>query len=283
MIKKNPFVEISQFSKLKKRNISLVVICNPTSLHYKTFKKFSKICKNFLIEKPISNNLNELSLMQSLIKNKKINIFSGYMMRFDPRIIKIKKILKKQKIIFSEFTWNTFLPNWHKYEDFREGYAFNSKLGGGVIKTCSHEIDLSLFFNGKVKETLSLEFPKKLGRDVEESVTLNLKHVNGNYSKINLDFTNKIPRRDFKIFTNKFYIKWDFNNTYIEKKYYNKTKNKKISINYDLNNFYFDQNNFVLQNINRYKIRNFENLLNTEKTIHSSILSIKKNKIIKLN
>ena len=278
----NTFEEISKFEILKKKKISLIVICNPTSLHYKTVKRFSKICKNFLVEKPLSNNLNELLLIKLLIKKKKLNIFSGYMMKYDPRIIKIKKILKKQEIIFSEFTWHTFAPKWHPYENFKKSYAFNQKLGGGVIKTCSHEIDLSLFFNGRVKSILALELQKRFENNVEEAVKINVKHINGNYSNINLDFTNKKFRRDFTIFTKKFFIKWDFNKSYILIDYYNKKKTKKIFLNSNLDKFYYVQNSSIVKNIYKKKISNYKKLFETEKSIHFAIKSLKSKKIVEL-
>ena len=38
------------------------------------------------------------------------------------------------------------MPGWHKGENYKKSYALNKNLGGGVINTCCHEIDLALFF-----------------------------------------------------------------------------------------------------------------------------------------
>ena len=61
-------------------------------------------------------------------------------MRFDPECF-ISKILKKS-IIYSNFVWHTYFP-WCPYENYRNSYAIKKKMGGGVIKTYSHEVDLS--------------------------------------------------------------------------------------------------------------------------------------------
>jgi hypothetical protein len=37
--------------------------------------------------------------------------------------------------------WGEYLPNWHPWEDYRQGYAARADLGGGVILTLSHPFD----------------------------------------------------------------------------------------------------------------------------------------------
>ena len=47
------------------------------------------------------------------------------MLRHDPRIIEIKrKILNiHTKIRYANFIWQTYLPKWHPWEDYRKSYA----------------------------------------------------------------------------------------------------------------------------------------------------------------
>ena len=37
----------------------------------------------------------------------------------------------------------SFVPHWHKYEDFRDLYACKNSLGGGIIYTECHELDIN--------------------------------------------------------------------------------------------------------------------------------------------
>ena len=277
------FKEISRFSDIKKNKISLVVISNPTSLHFRTLVKFSKLCKNFLIEKPMSNNLGELIKISKLVKKRKLNIFAGYMMRHDPRILKIKKILKNKKIILSNFTWKTYLPNWHPYENFRNSYAFNKKMGGGVIKTCSHEIDLTTMFNGPAKKVFCVNYDGNLGGNIDESVSIYIEHINGSTSEVKLNFGSKKILRTFKIYTQNFLILWDFKkkNIYLNK-YNSKKKFIKVK-NSNIDQIYENQNKFILKSLKTKKNIFFNSNYESEKIIHGALKSLKKKKIIYLN
>ena len=71
------------------------------------------------------------------------------MLRFHPQSIKIFNIIKNKKslgtIYNASINVNSYMPNWHKYENYKDLYASNKNLGGGVILTECHEIDLMNF------------------------------------------------------------------------------------------------------------------------------------------
>ena len=99
-LKKN--ITNNEFNKFK-TSIDLICICNPTALHFKTFKQLQKYSKNFFIEKPISHKLKEVKKLEKIVKKNKIKIFNGYMLRFDPRIIYKKNYQKKSIKMY--FIW----------------------------------------------------------------------------------------------------------------------------------------------------------------------------------
>ena len=231
----------------------------------------------------MSNNLGELIKISKLVKKRKLNIFAGYMMRHDPRILKIKKILKNKKIILSNFTWKTYLPNWHPYENFRNSYAFNKKMGGGVIKTCSHEIDLTTMFNGPAKKVFCVNYDGNLGGNIDESVSIYIEHINGSTSEVKLNFGSKKILRTFKIYTQNFLILWDFKkkNIYLNK-YNSKKKFIKVK-NSNIDQIYENQNKFILKSLKTKKNIFFNSNYESEKIIHGALKSLKKKKIIYLN
>ena len=73
------------------------------------------------------------------------------MLRHDPRIIFLKSKIenKLNKVKYANFFLQTFMPEWHPWENYHKSYASNKALGGGVLLTCSHEIDLSVFWKIK--------------------------------------------------------------------------------------------------------------------------------------
>jgi predicted dehydrogenase len=49
-----------------------------------------------------------------------------------------------------------FLPNWHRYEDYRTMYAARADLGGGVILSQIHEFDYLFWFFGAPRRLFSV-------------------------------------------------------------------------------------------------------------------------------
>lgn len=272
------FKEYYDFEKIKNSLFDLIVICNPSSLHVKSLLKFKNFSKNFLIEKPFCTNFKDMRIIKNISKNK--NIFSGYMMRFDKRIIEIKKNCRNFKsILFSNFVWRTYLPNWHKYENYRKSYAASPKLGGGVILTCSHEVDLAILLFGKAKLVYCLENKKKLNLKVEESVIIFIDHINGIKSSIIIDFANKQFERKFEVFFKNKKIEYDFKKKYVLVR--KKNKVQKLKFSDSMEKIYKRQNNNIL---NLMKKKNYKvNLsLETEKVLLSALDSLRLKKSVKI-
>jgi predicted dehydrogenase len=276
---KSYYNEYFTFVEVNKLSFDLIVISNPSSLHVKYLKKFQCLSSNFLIEKPTCTNNKDLKFLKKISLNK--NIYSGYMLRYDKRVLEIKKKCKNiDNIKFSSFKWHTYFPDWHKYENFKNSYAAKKNLGGGVIFTCSHEIDIAIFLFGKVKSVLCLENKKKLNLKVEESVNIFIKHTNGINSLVSLDFTNKNLVREFKIFCIKKIVTYNFKKFNIFQESIIKDKIIKISENNNLHQIYRRQNFTILKNIKKNIKTSL--CLETEKVLLSCFKSLKLKKTIRL-
>ena len=80
----------------------------------------------------------------------------GYQLKFNPIIIKMKELIKKNSIgvIHNIFIHRgEHIDDFHPYEDYKSSYAARKELGGGVILSQIHEIDymMYLFDNRKIK------------------------------------------------------------------------------------------------------------------------------------
>ena len=117
-------------------------------------------------------------LFKKKLNKKKTKILVGYQRRFHPLVVKLKKILESDNLTGKKKVFvkvNSFVPDWHKYENFKDLYACNKRLGGGALLTESHEIDLCLFFFGLPKKIFCKKFfSKKIEIDVETSYRLKL-------------------------------------------------------------------------------------------------------------
>lgn len=282
---KTSFKEYFDIRKLNIKFFDLVCICNPTSLHIKTLQKLLFYSKKFFIEKPVASSEKDLKDLIKIKKKHKIDIFNGYMLRHDPRIKFIKKKinLEKEKPNIINFIWRTYLPYWHPYEDYRSGYAFSNKLGGGVVRTCSHEIDLALYLNGPVKKVKVYKLKDNLKSQIEGAVLIVLRHTNYSISNILLDFSSKVFERYFDISLREKILKWNFKKNYIET-ITEKKKIKKTFKKSNIDQIYINQDKYILQNLKKfYSNKLWGDVLLTEKIIQACLKSMKKNKTIYLS
>ena len=253
----------------KKFNLKKTIffICNNTNLHFYTLKKIAKKHMNIFIEKPLISDHQDLKITKKLIKNLKLNIFTGYLFRHDPRILKLKKIVNEdiKNILLASFSLQTYMPNWHPEENYRNKYANRKKYGGGVLLTCSHEIDLAIYLFGDVNDIIVKKVKSSLKNDVESSVLLILSHKNGIISQLNLDFSNDIGfQRTLEIKANKKIYKLDFKKKYLEVKTKKNLKKINIPSYVNLSKIYVNQIKKVIKNIN---IKKDSKILETEKLI----------------
>ena len=137
-------------------------------------------------------------------------------------MIKLKSLLLERidyletaKSLVKAYKLKSNVRNWHPYENYRELYACNSQLGGGVLLTESHEIDLIMWIFGKPNEIKSKVYQKiSFGLDVEDSANLDLFYDN---YKINfsLDFMSESSERIIEIKGEKASIVLDIDNQFM--------------------------------------------------------------------
>ena len=185
----------------------------PTIFHKKYICAFAKIGSNIFVEKPGALNKKEAKEIKKIIKKNKVNLFVSFQKRFHPITQKLKKMISSNSIkkIFSvRVLVNSYVPNWHKYENFLELYACKKELGGGVIRTECHEIDLicSLFgLPKKIKYNYNTRSSYKI--NVEDSAELIFIYKKFAV-QFSLSFMQKKQMRIIEIFSENKYIYCDY-------------------------------------------------------------------------
>jgi len=189
----------------------LVVIANPTSLHYETALLAAQHNAHLFVEKPFSHSLEGFETFENTVRDKQLVFFISYQRRFHPWIRKAKDLLSKQvigKVIHAVFNVASYVPSWHPYEDFHELYACRKDLGGGVLLTEIHELDLCYWFFGRPQSIYAQGGNySSTPMEVEDTVHLTL-HYDGFVVSIHLSFMQKRNRRDFCIAGSEGYLDW---------------------------------------------------------------------------
>jgi predicted dehydrogenase len=189
-----------------KSNPIAVFICNPNSLHTKLALRAATAGAHIFIEKPVSDSLVGLCELQRVIDERRLVCHVGYNFRFHPAAVRLKELVSKQcfgRLIAAHFEIGEYLPNWHRYEDYRTMYAARADMGGGVILSQIHEMDLVYWFFGLPVSIYTLGGKlSALEIDVEDTATSLIQYdgVRGRFPIVlHQDYVQRPPTRRIKI------------------------------------------------------------------------------------
>lgn len=169
-----------------------VVIANPTALHLDVAIPTAEMGCHILMEKPISHSLERIDLLQQAVERGGGKILVGFQYRFHPGLQKVKSLLEEGaigRLLSIRVEWGEYLPGWHPWEDYRQGYSARSDLGGGVVLTLCHPLDYLRWLVGEVEELYaSVGRISDLEIDVEDSAEMLLHFSGGAVGSLHLDY-----------------------------------------------------------------------------------------------
>ena len=262
---------------LIKKNVA--IISNHTSGHYETALKCAKAGMDIFVEKPFFCSKKNFNFIEKIIKKKKLKFLVGYQRRYSAlsnQLLKITKKLDLKKIKKVNIVVNSFVPDWHKYENFRTMYVCKKKLGGGSLLTECHEIDIIIMMFGLPKKVFCKKYYDISYIDVESRHRIIFYYQNFSvYFNINI-FSKKIKRTIYLKLNNCNYsIDLNHNKIYMNKKIIY-SNNQTLLNNFTRQmKFFFSDKMSVIKNISQSK----NNLL----LLNACIKSDKNNKLIRIN
>ena len=77
-------------------NLDAVIVSVPSKFVFNIVKKLIKKKINVLVEKPLGTNLRQAKILTDLSKKYRVILKTGFNLRFDDGIIKLKSFLKKK-------------------------------------------------------------------------------------------------------------------------------------------------------------------------------------------
>ena len=206
-------VETDFHEALKKHKPDAVIVGNPTSIHLDIAIPAAEAGCAILLEKPISNSIERLDQFESAVKKSGSKVLVAFQFRFHPGLIRAKQLISDGeigRIISAHVHFGEYLPAWHPWEDYRQGYAARADMGGGVVLTQCHSLDYLPWLVGKVRSAWG--FTGKLSYlevDVEDTAEIGLRFESGALGNLHLDFNQQPPAHRFEIIGTKGTIKWD--------------------------------------------------------------------------
>jgi len=230
-------------------NLDGIIISNPTSLHVKTISSLNGLNIPIFVEKPIASETSELKELANFNSDL---IKVGYCLRYHPIIRKVKSLLESNCIgdlFHSRIQVGQYLPSWHPYTDYRKEYFSRKDLGGGALRTLSHELDLLVFFLNEPEKVYSLTGKiSDLEIDVDDYSIIIAKYK-AMVSRVELDFFSLNTYRNGSFYGSKGEIHYDAINKTI-KISYREDKADAIIDTFKETNMYVAQMQDFLNHIN---------------------------------
>lgn len=218
-----------------------IIISNPTSMHAYYIEKAIKFNTSYFVEKPISDKLDEVVTYTQ--KGKGI---VGYNLRFHGIFSFIKQKIESGeygKIITATLRVGHYLPDWHPYEDYRKAYYSNKNLGGGALRTLSHEIDLAQFFFGRITSVYArIEKLSQLEIDVDDVSNIICETQTCKQVNIHQNFIDPLLKREGSVHFERGLLEYDFVKGVV---YFTSYENKKTETVYEKNEDYNQQ--YIMQ------------------------------------
>ena len=194
------------------KDVDIVYIALPNSLHFYWIKECIKNNKNTLVEKPATLTYGEIEDIKKILNNKSIFFGEAFMYRYHPQIDYILELIKDNTIgnlvsMDSSFGENVLTKKkfifFEKKKKIKENdRRFVKKLGGGCILDLGcYPTSFSLFVNSVINKNTFCDFKllnsyKKIGEtgvDIHSSTELLFK--NGFKSKVEASFQKNIGRK----------------------------------------------------------------------------------------
>jgi predicted dehydrogenase len=168
-----------------------VIISNPTALHLEVAIPAAEAGCAILLEKPIAHSLEQVEAFRAAVSRGGARVLVGYQFRFHPTLRRAAQLLADGAIgvpLSARAHWGEYLPGWHPWEDYRQGYAARADLGGGVILTLCHPFDYLRMLFGDVAALWAAASNRGLSLPVEDSAEIGLQFASGVLGSVHLDY-----------------------------------------------------------------------------------------------
>ena len=190
-----------------------VIVANPTALHLDVAIPAAEAGCHLFLEKPVTDSLARVDELRAAMSRSGARALVGFQFRFHPGLRRAALLLQEGAIgkpVSAQVHWGEYLPDWHPWEDYRQGYAARADLGGGVVRTLSHPLDYLRWLMGEVKSAHAITGQvSNLELTVEDVAEIGLRFVNGALGNVHLNYIQRPPQHTLQIVGTNGTLQWD--------------------------------------------------------------------------
>lgn len=234
-------------------HIDLCIISAPPVVQHEVLPIVVNAGCHFFIEKPIAHTLNGMEDILKNVQTKKLKSLVGFNLRFHPIHKKIQAILNDGilgNISHIQASVGQYLPDWHPYEDYRQGYSAREELGGGVTLDLIHEIDFVYSFFGKPIEIKGMTGKKShIEINTEDTCDILLRFESGIIGNVHLDYVQRCPFRNGHIIGDEASLIYDIGASKVEVLFKDGSTEITSFNNFNRNDMYVNEMKALLDSI----------------------------------
>ena len=199
-------------SLIKCKDIDIIYIALPNSLHYEWILKCIKEGKKILTEKPATINFSQINEIKDKISAKNVFFAEAFMYRYHPQITKVIELINENvigKLVSIESYFGVDILNKKNFFGFKkkkkinkESRIYNKELGGGAIldlgcyPSSFSLLISSLISNVNYSQVEVLNVKKEIGpTGVDLNSYAELNFNNKFYAKIGVAFNENLGKK----------------------------------------------------------------------------------------
>jgi predicted dehydrogenase len=190
-----------------------VIVANPTALHLDVAIPAAAQGCHLLLEKPVAAGVERIDEVRAAVRAGGGQVVVGFQFRFHPTLQRAGQLIAEGAVgrpVFARAHWGEYLPNWHPWEDYRQGYAARSDLGGGVLLTLCHPFDYLRMLLGDYEVVSALGGALgDLDLRVEDLAEVGLRFANRAVGALHVDYLRQPPAHTLEVSGTRGTLRWD--------------------------------------------------------------------------
>jgi predicted dehydrogenase len=195
------------------RQPEAVIVSNPTALHMQVAIPAAQAGCHLLLEKSVAESMERIPELEAAVSENGVRVLVGFHFRYHPGLRYIRDLLAAGEIgrpLSVRAHWGEYLPGWHPWEDYRQGYSARLDLGGGAVLTLSHPLDYLRWLFGEVAALWAFTGKNSdLELQVEDSAEIGLRFASGMLGSLHLDYNQRPPSHWLEVVGSQGTLHWD--------------------------------------------------------------------------
>src|SRR5205085_2037070 len=194
----------------------VALICTPTHLHVSGALAAARAGCHLFIEKPLGHSLECVDVLLEEIARRRLRTLVGCNFRFHPAMRELKRLVGDGvagRLVSARAQFGQYLPDWHPWEDYRQGYSARREMGGGIVLDRVHELDYLRWLMGNVKEVCALTGRlSNLEIDSEDTAEILLRFESGAFGSVHMDYVRRDYDCRLEIIGEEGTLQWSYEN-----------------------------------------------------------------------